>query len=349
MGWFDDNHPCGEAHRPGGYMNPLPDFEPSPVSKKVVHKIDAALKRQGSQKCGHTRGATLAQCHKCQAELREYTLGMEMNPDSYLCCGGHGGYGFDGAGRAEYEFDTSQDGSHAKRQPVSHTDTTAHGSEVAEHWCAACDDKHPLARFSTFQLRRAGIPSDPAEFFERRREAVLDSDDYQEAREERREARQDARREARRLKRRQARLKALSLPQKKKQRVDECESSGESDNSDESEASDQEAAVDEYLTARPCWEKENFDEDEFMWGQDNCPPCFCIDVFEGFYQDAYQCDDDDYWQQPRISTLAWDAATKKGISKDGGSLRTAADEAVLEEIETRLEASSAWPHELNNY
>jgi hypothetical protein len=142
---------------------------------------------------------------------------------------------------------------------------------------------------------------------------------------------------------RQARQRFFPLPQKKKQRVDECETSGESDISDESEASDEEAAVDQYL--RTNLEQENlFDEDEYLWGQENCPPCFCIATFEGFYDDAYQCDDDDYWQQPRISTLAWSAATEKGISKCGGSLRTAAKEAVREEIETRLEASSAWSH-----
>lgn len=213
MGWFNDNHPCGEAYGPGGYMNPLPAAEPNPISRKVVHEVEAALKRQGSQSCGHKRGATLAQCHKCQAELRGYNRGLAEDPDNYMAeAAAHGGYGFDGAGRAEYEFDGSQDGSHAERQqPVIHTDAATHGSKVAEHWCAACDDTHPLARFSTFQLRRAGVPSDPVEFFEqqreRRKEAVLDSDDYQEAMEERREER----REARRLKRRQVDVEAANV------------------------------------------------------------------------------------------------------------------------------------------
>ena len=91
MGWFNDNHPCGEAYGPGGYMNPLPAAEPNPISRKVVHEVEAALKRQGSQSCGHKRGATLAQCHKCQAELRGYNRELAEDPDDYLCHGAHAG------------------------------------------------------------------------------------------------------------------------------------------------------------------------------------------------------------------------------------------------------------------
>jgi hypothetical protein len=348
MGWFDDNHPQGEAHRPGGYMDRFspPDYPRAggKAQRRLEQRVNAALERAGSQKCGHTRGATLSQCHRCQAAMRE---AVEDEEPSYC---GRFAYGFDSAGRADYEFDGKDDKAAQASEPKDYN------KPVPEHWCSKCENEKPLAAFSAFQLERAGIPSDPGEFFEQQRESRAErkaerrqeqknSEEYQEELAEWREEQQADRQCKRRQARQDARDNEAPGRREKKQRVEETDKPELSDSeSDEADASDEDSAFDEIYFSQYEDDKDNEgDEDD----EDDREPTVCIDCFWDFFADAYRCDDDSFWAQPMISESEWAAASKKGVSHYCGgesarNLRNATEEDALERIETRLEGSSEW-------
>ena len=342
MGWFDDNHPMGEAHRPGGYMNrdPSPDYYPRAEGKfqrRLEQRVDAALERASSQKCGHTRGATLSQCHTCQAAMRQAMKDEDPAPGRFA-------YGFDSAGRADYEFDGKDD---KATQALKELLTTKDGNKpVPKHWCNKCENEKPLGAFSVFQLDRAGVPSDPEEFRAQQRERKEErkaecreeqknSEEYQEERAEWREEQKEDRQCKRRQALQDARDNEAAAGRRyKTQRVEETDSG--SDESDDDSAFDENYFRSE---TEDVWD----DEDD----EDDREPTVCIDCFWDFLSDAYQCDDDDYYRKPMVSESEWEAASKKGMSNYcGGSskrnLRSATEEDTLERIESRLEGSSEW-------